>query len=195
MTLHNANCITVVPWFANIIRSGNVLVIQSTRISKRTSPYEIMETQIIRSKTQKYSYKNEYKIHIHLFIFLLFKFNIHQVIEFINYWVGRLSLSLTESLLSVDSFSFCETLTRHLSNDTCFCLLPNLIWREGCLHLFVLLLRRDLHNLLLLAIQIRSQLPPQSSPSSYRLPFQPFLHWGHCHSIVNKEQSLHFNTK
>jgi hypothetical protein len=29
---------TVVPWFASIIRSGNVLVIQSTRISKRISP-------------------------------------------------------------------------------------------------------------------------------------------------------------
>jgi hypothetical protein len=83
---------------------------------------------MISSKTQKYSYKNnEYKIHIYLFIFLLFKFNIDKVIEFINYWVGRLSLSLTESLLSVDSFPFCATLARHLSYDTCFCLLPNLI--------------------------------------------------------------------
>jgi hypothetical protein len=29
---------TVVPWFASIIRSENVLIIQSTRISKRISP-------------------------------------------------------------------------------------------------------------------------------------------------------------
>jgi hypothetical protein len=65
--------------------------------------------------------------YIYLFIFLLFKFNIHKVIEFINYWIGRLSLSLTESLLSVDFFSFCATLTRNLFSDTCFRLLPNLI--------------------------------------------------------------------
>jgi hypothetical protein len=49
----------VVPRFADVIRSGNVLVIQNTRIAKRISPYEIMETLIIRSKTQKYSYKND----------------------------------------------------------------------------------------------------------------------------------------
>jgi hypothetical protein len=68
---------------------------------------------MIRSRTQKYSYKNDkYKIHIYLFIFLIFKFNIHKAIEFVNYWVGRLSLPLTESLLSVDFFSFCATLTR-----------------------------------------------------------------------------------
>jgi hypothetical protein len=29
---------TVVPWFVSIIHSGNVLLIQSTRISKRISP-------------------------------------------------------------------------------------------------------------------------------------------------------------
>jgi hypothetical protein len=29
---------TVIPWFASIIRSGNVLVIQNTRISKQISP-------------------------------------------------------------------------------------------------------------------------------------------------------------
>jgi hypothetical protein len=32
--------------------------------------------------------------------------NLIYVIKFIYYWVGRLSLSLTESLLSVDSFLF-----------------------------------------------------------------------------------------
>jgi hypothetical protein len=61
--------------------------------------------------------------YIYLFTFVLFKFNIHKVIKFINYWVGRLPLSLTESLLSVDSFYFCATLTKNLSNDTCFCLM------------------------------------------------------------------------
>jgi hypothetical protein len=61
----------------------------------------------------------------------------------INYWVGRLPLSLTESLLSVES---------------CFCLLRSLIWREGRLFL-----RWDLHNLLLLPLTstvIISFLPP-----------------------------------
>jgi hypothetical protein len=47
----------MVPRFASIIRSGNVLIIQRTRISKRISPKELMETQMIRSKTKKYLYK------------------------------------------------------------------------------------------------------------------------------------------
>ena len=34
-----------------------------------------------------------------------------------GYCVGRLSPSLTESLLSVASFSFCATLTRKLSSE------------------------------------------------------------------------------
>jgi hypothetical protein len=45
----------------------------------------------------------------------------HKVIKFINYWVGRLPLSLMESLLFVDFLYFCVTLTRNVSNDTCFC--------------------------------------------------------------------------
>ena len=43
-----------------------------------------------------------------------------------GYCVGRISLSLMESLLSIgsmESFSFCATLTRNLSDDICFCLL------------------------------------------------------------------------
>jgi hypothetical protein len=64
---------------------------------------------MICSKTQKHSYKNyQYKININLFIFLLFKFNIHKVIGFINYWVGRLTLSLMESLLSVVFLFLCD---------------------------------------------------------------------------------------
>jgi hypothetical protein len=46
---------TVVPWFS----SGNVLVIQSTLISKGFSPEEIMETQMVRSKTKKIFIQND----------------------------------------------------------------------------------------------------------------------------------------
>ena len=48
------------PCFASTIHSRSILVIQSTYISKQISPQEITETQMIRSTTQKYSYKNDY---------------------------------------------------------------------------------------------------------------------------------------
>ena len=47
-----------------------------------------------------------------------------------GYCVGRISLSLMESLLSIgsmESFSFCATLTRNLSDDICFCLLLRIL--------------------------------------------------------------------
>uniref|UniRef100_A0A673TBA8 Ig-like domain-containing protein n=1 Tax=Suricata suricatta TaxID=37032 RepID=A0A673TBA8_SURSU len=50
------------------------------------------------------------------------------------YGVGQLSLSPTESLLNIgstESFPFLETLTKNLSDDTCFCLLLRILWKCG----------------------------------------------------------------
>ena len=55
---------TVKPWFASRIHSGNMLIIQSTCISKRIFPQEIMEIRMIHYTTQKYSYKNDYSTEI-----------------------------------------------------------------------------------------------------------------------------------